>query len=238
MPVGIVAVDLPVSAGYAIPWWGRYLQAMRTSGCRANVPSRRAILSELLTPAQLPALEAGLDLIRATPKDDGRLEMIVVRPGIDRRQVLDAVDVSPEGGLHGDRWVSDCWMHLPDGSSHPDAQITLMNARVLQQVAGAFDTAAMGPMHPWALAGDNLIADLDLSEANLPTGQHLRLGTAVLRTTPVPHDPCRKFHQRYGGGAVRFLNSEAGQALRMRGIYVRVVQAGRFEIGDRMTKID
>lgn len=195
-------------------------------------------MSELLTPAGLSGFDAGLDLIRAAPKNDGRLEMIVIRPDIDRRQVLDAADVSPEGGLHGDRWVSDCWMHLPDGSSHPDAQITLMNARVLQRVAGALDAAAPGPTHPWALAGDNLIVDMDLSEGNLPTGRCLRLGTAVLRTTAVPHDPCRKFHRRYGGGAIRLLNSDAGQALRMRGIYVRVVRAGRFEIGDRVTKVD
>ena len=47
-----------------------------------------------------------------------------------------------------------------DGSPHPDMQLNVMNARVAALVAVDPDR--------WALAGDQLYVDLDLSVENLP----------------------------------------------------------------------
>ena len=56
--------------------------------------------------------------------------------------------------------------------AEPDTQITLMNSRVATLLAG--------DIRRWAEAGDQLFVDLDLSEANVPPGTRLEIGTAVL----------------------------------------------------------
>jgi hypothetical protein len=49
-------------------------------------------------------LEAGLDEIRRSPADDGTLELIVRRPAVDEREVLEVGDLSLDEGLVGDTW--------------------------------------------------------------------------------------------------------------------------------------
>ena len=44
-------------------------------------------------------LETGLDEIRQSPGDQGVLELIVRRPGVDRREVLDTAELSLADGL-------------------------------------------------------------------------------------------------------------------------------------------
>jgi hypothetical protein len=44
--------------------------------------------STSVTPRTLSQLETGLPFIRDSPKDNGVLEMIVARPGIELREVL------------------------------------------------------------------------------------------------------------------------------------------------------
>ena len=61
-----------------------------------------------------------------------------------------------------------------------------MSARVV-------DLVAAGDRERWALAGDQLYVDLDISEANLPAGTRLALGSAVIEVTPEPHTGCVKF---------------------------------------------
>lgn len=170
----------------------------------------------------LDQLEAGLDHIVGSPSDQGTVEMIVIRPEEDIRDTPDRVEVSPEGGLHGDRWVAH-------GSPYPESQVTLINARLLDLVAGG--------RHRWKLAGDNLVVDLDLSPFNLGAGQQLQVGSAVLEVTDKPHTGCHKFSGRYGADALRFVNRGRGRELRLRGIYARVVEAGVISVGDRLNKI-
>lgn len=148
-------------------------------------------------------LETGLAHVRDAPKDRGLLEAIVVRPGVDERRLLTAVELSPAGGVHGDRWAFGCWMTLPDGRPHPDVQVCIMGSRTIALVARRKDR--------WALAGDNLFIDLDLSDANLPCGQRIGIGTAVLEITAVPHNACRKFADRFGVAAAQFVNSPIGR---------------------------
>jgi len=175
-------------------------------------------------------LEAGLPHIEASPKDRGRLEAIVIRPSPNERESLSACEISAERGVHGDNWALGCWKTTEDGRPHPDVQVCIMNARVVQLVAQSKDR--------WALAGDNLFVDLDLTSDNLPPGQRLAIGETVIEITAEPHNGCKKFAERYGRDAVLFVNSAAGKQLHLRGIYAKVVKAGTISVGDPLTKID
>ena len=173
-------------------------------------------------------LEAGLDEIRRAPADDGTLEMIVRRPAVDAREVLDEGELDIDEGLVGDNWnVKPA--KTPDGSPDPEAQLNVMNARVTALVAQDRDR--------WALAGDQLYLDLDLSLENLPAGVQLAIGSAIIEVTAKPHTGCKKFVSRYGADAVKFVNSPTGKKLRMRGLNARVVQRGTIKAGDAVRKI-
>jgi hypothetical protein len=173
-------------------------------------------------------LAAGLDEILRSPSDRGVLKAVVIRPEADARQSLQRCELSAERGVHGDNWAKGCWMTLPNGRPHPDVQVTLMNARTIALIAR--EEAR------WALAGDNLYVDLDLSAANLPPGTRLAVGSALLEITAVPHNGCGKFAARFGVEATRFVNSRAGKRLHLRGIYARIVQPGVITVGDLVTK--
>ena len=103
------------------------------------------------------------------------------------------------------------------------------NARAIELIAPDEDRRP--------LAGDNLYVDLNLSIDNLQPGQQLALGSAVLEITEVEHNGCHKFAQRFGTDAVKFVNSDVGRKLRLRGIYARVVQAGAIHTGDLIEKL-
>ena len=175
------------------------------------------------------ALEAGLDHIRRAPTDRGRVELIVRRPAENEREVLAIGVLDRSEGLVGDTWRVRPSMRTPDGSAHPDMQLNVMSSRVAQLVAGRADR--------WQLAGDQLFLDLDLSEANLPAGTRLELGSAVIEITDQPHRGCAKFASRFGADALRFVNSPAGRELRLRGLNARVIVAGDVRAGDEVRKL-
>ena len=175
------------------------------------------------------ALEAGLAHVRRSPTDRGRLELIVRRPAEDEREVLTTGVLDRDDGLVGDTWRSRGSSRTEDGSSHPDMQLNIMNARAAQLVAGR---AAR-----WALAGDQLYVDLDLSEANLPPGTRLELGSAVIEITAQPHRGCAKFAEHFGREALRFVNSDAGRELRLRGVNAKVIVAGGITQGVEIRKL-
>ena len=174
-------------------------------------------------------LEAGLDEIRRSPKDEGVLELIVRRPGVNDRQVLTEGELDLDEGLVGDSWKRRSSKTTPDGSPNPLMQLNVMNARVIALVAQEKSR--------WQLAGDQLFLDLDLSAENLPAGTRLSLGSAVIEVTPPPHLGCQKFVARFGWEAMRFVNSPLGRELHLRGINAKVVQAGVIRVGDVARKI-
>ena len=176
----------------------------------------------------LQELEDGLDRIKRSPADEGILKMIVRRPAVDRREVIQEGELSLEQGLVGDTWNERYSRHTPDGSANPNAQVTVMNAR-------AVDLLAQGEER-WSLAGDQLYVDLDLSTDNLPPGTRLALGAAVLEVTSQPHNGSDKFAERYGAAATKFVNSPEGKRLHLRGINTKVVRAGTIRVGDRVRK--
>lgn len=174
-------------------------------------------------------LEAGLDEIRRSPGDDGRIALIVRRPAVDAREVLAEAKLDPAEGLVGDNWRARGSKSTPDGAAHPEMQLNVMNARCIALLAQSRDR--------WPLAGDQLFLDLDLSAANLPAGTRLALGEAVIEITPPPHTGCSKFTERFGLEAMKFVNSPRGRELRLRGLNAKVVQAGVIRAGDRVRKI-
>jgi hypothetical protein len=174
-------------------------------------------------------LEAGLEEIRRAPKDEGVLHLIVRRPETDAREVLQEAQLDLTVGLVGDLWKTRASKHMADGAAHPDAQLTIMNARVTALVAQ--DKAR------WQLAGDQLYIDLDLSDENLPPGTRLAIGSAVVEVTALPHNGCHKFVSRYGVDAMVFVNSPTGKELHLRGINTKVIQPGTIRVGDVAKKV-
>jgi len=177
----------------------------------------------------LAELEAALPATLQSPKDEGTLELIVRRPAVGRRDVLDTGELDLATGLVGDTWNMRKSTRTADGSPHPDMQITVMNSRVVALIAG--------DKTRWGLAGDQLYVDLDISAENLPSGTRLAIGSAVIEVTAQPHTGCAKFVQRFGVDAMKFVNSPRGMRLLLRGINARVVTPGRIQTGDRVRKL-
>ncbi len=174
-------------------------------------------------------LEAGLTHIRNSPQDIGTVELIVRRPAVGEREILKEGRLEIDRGLVGDTWLDRPSRLTEDGSPHPEMQINVMNSRCVSLVA---DDPAR-----WALAGDQLYVDLDLSVDNLAPGSRLALGSAVIEVTAQPHRGCAKFSGRFGLDALRFVNSPVGQHLRLRGLNARVVEGGVVVPGDSISKI-
>lgn len=173
-------------------------------------------------------LEAGLDQVRAAPKDEGHVALIVRRPETEQREVVDEALLDTERGLIGDNWLTRGSRSTEDGSAHPDMQLTLMNVRSADLIAGSPERRA--------LAGDQLFVDFDLSEKNVPPGTRLHVGEATIEVTAIPHRGCGKFSARFGVDALKFVNSEVGRELNLRGVNARVVSGGRVRTGDAIAK--
>jgi len=104
-----------------------------------------------------------------------------------------------------------------------------MNSRA---IAAVTDSEAR-----WPEAGDQFYVDFDLSADNVPPGTRLVIGTAEVEVTPLPHLGCAKFGQRFGKDANRFVNSDLGKALNLRGVNARVITAGTVNTGDIIRKL-
>jgi MOSC domain-containing protein YiiM len=173
--------------------------------------------------AEIKKVAAGMG---SSPTDDGVVEMIVCRPRRDERRVLDEGVLDVTHGLIGDSWEM---RGADDGGPDPLRQITVMNSRVIASIAGNRER--------WQLAGDQLIVDLDLSIASLPTGTRLQIGDAVAEVTEPPHTGCSKFAGRFGADALAWANGPGGRRQRRRGMHVRVLVSGKVCPGDAIRKV-
>lgn len=173
-------------------------------------------------------LVAGLDQIRSSPQAGGRLVLLVRRPEVGERDMPAEAVLDEVNGLDGDSWLARGSASMPDGSADPLRQVTVMNARVAELVAGGTDRMP--------LAGDQLYIDLDISHDNLPAGSLLTVGRTVLQVSEAPHLGCAKFLERFGTEAMRFVNSRTGRQLRLRGMNTQVVVPGTVRLGDLATR--
>jgi len=166
-------------------------------------------------------LEARWEEIEASPTDNGTVELIVRRPAAEQREELPSATFTAAAGLQGDDWLRR--------SADPKAQITLMNSRLIQLLAG--------DKKRWAEAGDQLFVDLDISQANLPPGTRLQIGEVLMEISPLPHTGCGKFARRFGAPARKWVMSADGKRARRRGVYAQVIEDGRIRVGDRIAKV-
>ncbi|WP_291989447.1 hypothetical protein [Luteitalea sp.] len=188
----------------------------------ANATDARATAHQTRT-----QLDEALDDVRKAPLDHGTVHLIVRRPVVETREVLDDAVFDVTEGLVGDSWHART--RSSDGTADPLTQITLMNVRAIGAISP--DTSR------WPLAGDQLFVDLDLAGDHLPAGTRLRIGDTVLEVTSQPHLGCRKFVDRFGIDAMKWVNAPEGRALNLRGIYAKVVSSGRIRRGDVIERV-
>ena len=174
-------------------------------------------------------IEKGLDFVLQSPKDNGFIELIVRRPKVGEREVIEIGELDLEVGLVGDCWKTRGSSRTTDGFGHPEMQLTLMNTRVIDLI--------LQDKERWKLAGDQLFVDFDLSEENIPPGTRLSIGTAIIERTEIPHLGCKKFIDRFGKDAMKFVNSDMGKTLNLRGINAKVIKPGTVKRGDVIVKI-
>jgi MOSC domain-containing protein YiiM len=164
--------------------------------------------------------------LHEAPANAGRLELIVRRPATDERERIDEARLDPDLGLVGDRWASQ---HQATTPRFLQAQLTLISTRLLATIEPDRER--------WPLAGDQLYVDLDLCEEHLPTGSRLAIGPTVIEVSETPHTGCAKFSARFGGEALRWINSPIGRAHRLRGLNAWVVDGGTIHAGDTIRRV-
>jgi MOSC domain-containing protein YiiM len=152
----------------------------------------------------------------AAPKDTGRVTLIVRKGADGLREVLSKVTLGADTGVPGDAWGRAA-------TPNPETQLAVMQQDLAELIANG---------QPVTLFGDNLFLDLDLSNANLPTGSRVRAGGVLLEVTPFPHNGCKKFRARFGDDALRFVSKPDLRPWNLRGIYLRVIEAGEIQSGD------
>lgn len=172
-------------------------------------------------------LMAALPHVLAAPKDTGVIASLCFRPGYNLRQFPDRLRLTRAEGVPGERWLTAPWLRQADGSPDPRIQVSILPARVCDLVWRDRE----GTPHP----GDTIVADMDMTEANLPAGTLVQAGTAVLRVSAVFNDGCVKWKARYGAAAKDWII--AHPALRLRGVLCAVERDGEVHLGDVLRKL-
>lgn len=168
-------------------------------------------------------LAAALPHVLAAPKTDARVTSLCLRPAFGERAFPDRIEMTRAQGIPGERWTTLPWSRLEDGSPDPRIQVSLLPSRVMDLV---WQDKSMP--HP----GDPIVADLDMSFANLPVGALIQAGTAVLRVSDLPNNGCAKWKVRYGADAMAWV--VADPALRLRGVLCSVEVDGEVSMADRL----
>jgi hypothetical protein len=160
-------------------------------------------------------LHAKLGELTAPPQGLGRVLGLTIRLPKQGRLTPDQLTLCPERGVIGDRWEA--------GKQDPLTQVSLIRADVAHLIANG---------QHGALFGDNLLADLDLSEAHLSPGCRLRIGSALCELSTEHHGPCHQFTRRFGLDARRLVEDPRHSSERLRGIYLRIIEPGIVRISD------
>ena len=182
-----------------------------------------------LAQAEAGKLAAALPDILAAPRSDGPVRLLCVRPRKNARSFPNRLVLTREKGVIGDCEAESPWLTLPDGSPDPQTQVSILPWRVLDLLWPDRDPRR----HP----GDNIVADLDLSHANLPTGALLKAGTAILRVSAEPNDGCAKWKVRMGTAAYDWVRDPAHASQRLRGLFCSVEEGGVVALGDTLARL-
>jgi hypothetical protein len=169
-------------------------------------------------------LAEALPQVMAAPRERSRVESLCFRPSTNQRDFPARLHLTQAEGIPGDRWRTEPWLTTADGLPDPEIQISILPLRVLDLVWQDRDSV----VHP----GDPIIADLDMSTANLPEGTRLQVGGAVLRVSGIWNDGCAKWKVRYGRAAYDWV--KAHPELRLRGILCAVEADGEVAVGDEI----
>ncbi|WP_331459957.1 hypothetical protein [Cochlodiniinecator piscidefendens] len=179
--------------------------------------------------SSLDELNALLPDMAAAQTDSAVVKYLCFREGYGQRAFVDALELSRDRGIIGERWTKAPWLKLPDGQPDPRIQVCILSKQVLNAVWKSREIST----HP----GDTFVLDMNLSEANLPVGQLLQVGTAVLRVSDVFNDACVKWQARYGKTAKEWINAPHLRDLRPRGVLCEIAGGGIVRNGDIVTKI-
>lgn len=169
-------------------------------------------------------LDAAMQHVLAAPKTDAPISSLCTRPAFNQRAFPDRIHFTRAEAIAGERWLTQPWMRLADGSPHPGIQVSILPARVMDLV---WQDRSNAP-HP----GDPIVADFDTSEENLPQGTLIQAGTAVFRVSEVPNLGCVKWKVRYGADALAWVAS--APELRLRGVLCSVERDGEVTLSDRL----
>lgn len=181
-------------------------------------------------PVTTAELAAALPYVCAAPKTATTIDSLCFRPARNQREFPAELQLSRAEGIRGERWLTEPWLRLPDGSPDPNIQVSILPLRVLNLVW----TDRENTPHP----GDTIIADLDTSLTNLPPGSLLQAGTAILRVSDEFNEGCVKWKVRYGQAAKDWITAPGHPQLRLRGVLCAVEQDGFIRAGDALTKLD
>lgn len=168
-------------------------------------------------------LSAAMPQVLAAPKTDAPITSLCLRPAFGERAFPDRIVMTRAEGIPGERWATLPWSRLPDGSPDPRIQVSLLPSRVMDLV-----WQDKSVPHP----GDPIVADLDMSFANLPIGTLIQAGTAVLRVSDLPNNGCAKWKVRYGADAMAWVIADP--SLRLRGVLCSVEVDGEVCLTDRL----
>ena len=179
-----------------------------------------------MTPVTMADLMAALPDILAAPKSDAPIHTLCLRPDRGERRLVDRITMTRAAGIPGERWATTPWLTLPDGSPDPRIQVSILPQRVMDLVWRDRENTP----HP----GDPIVADLNCTLANMPTGTLIKAGTAVLRVSDEFNAACAKWKLRYGADARAFIDAPGHPELRLRGVLCSVEVDGEVTLDDRL----
>lgn len=174
-------------------------------------------------------LANALPHVLAAPRDDAPVSMLLYRRKYNDRVFTERLKLTRADGVDGDFEMKMPWLELPDGSADPRIQVSILPQRVLDLCWRNRKTTR----HP----GDQIIADMNMSLENLPTGSMIRVGTAVLRVSDIWNDGCVKWKARYGRPAYYWTRAKEHESLRLRGIFCSIEEDGEVAIGDKIVRL-
>ena len=170
-------------------------------------------------------------MVRAAPTDAGRVSMLVRRPAVDEREIVESATLDPEVGVVGDTWR--------DRSEHQDRRTGHPTPGYAGDAHGLSCRCACSPTPTSSAhcAGDQVFVDLDLGGRTWRRARGSPSAPPSSRCRTCRTYGCAKFAARFGNDALRFVNSPVGRELNFRGLNVAVVQGGIVRVGDTVTKL-